>query len=632
MTGVIATIPRIQFSNALGLPLAGGKLYTYLAGTTTPVATYQDQDLTTENENPIQLDSAGSCMIWLDPAKSYKFVLKSALGITQPGWPVDNISGAANTVSLTPTLSAYAKLTALAASIGAMLVGFIQLGAGAIIRTVLDELRERVSITQFGAKCDGATDDTAAVAAAQVAAAGRALVFPGLTNIAGPLTITAPIVDTSAQIFTIGSQVKINNGRDVRPEWWGAKADGAVECLAAINAALVAAVDFPVYLGAASPGYRTSGTITLSGDTTNGRQKLRGAGVNATTILYYGTGSAVQSNQGLADYCEASGFSIVNMATLGAQIGLDIGTARNGKFKDILAKNFLIGVDLQKNVDAVGDYYNFLENIVADCGAAPAGSIGFQFGNNLAGHTNPTSNANDLFGCRSYGCETAIWVNGTGNTILGHKIVSCKNQIRLIGTSYDNYIVGYCESQVATDSMGSADAGTVGNTLRLFNDALDLLPFVDNGWNNIIGNVQAGGLGYPAPARVLDCALTDHINVQGKNAASIPVFSIQLPDRDGAIRVVVTLCGYTFTIGTYAGVQQWSAYRKAAGTPVFNLDNTLSDNLFTVTAAADGTLTWSVTGNATAGIFTTAQITVNVQGVCADTSGLGSKIVYKRLV
>lgn len=123
MTGVIATIPRFQFSNALGIPLVGGKLYAYLAGTTTPVVTYQDEDLTTENENPITLDSTGSCMIWLDPAKSYKFLLKSILGITQPGWPVDNVSGAATVTSLQPTLDLYAKLTALAAASGGSLVG-----------------------------------------------------------------------------------------------------------------------------------------------------------------------------------------------------------------------------------------------------------------------------------------------------------------------------------------------------------------------------------------------------------------------------------------------------------------------------------------------------------------------------
>lgn len=44
-------------------------------------------------------------------------------------------------------------------------IRFIQAGAGTVPRPVEDELRERVSVKQFGAKGDGVTDDTAAFAA-----------------------------------------------------------------------------------------------------------------------------------------------------------------------------------------------------------------------------------------------------------------------------------------------------------------------------------------------------------------------------------------------------------------------------------------------------------------------------------
>lgn len=142
MTGVIATIPRNQFFDALGKPLKGGKLYTYLAGSTTPAATFQDQDLTAKNENPIPLDATGSCTIWLDPAKSYKFVLKDSKGVTQPGWPVDNVSGAGS-------LSERLRLS-LGAAGGAALIGY---GAGTVA-DALDLLREiRIS------KMPGATAD-----------------------------------------------------------------------------------------------------------------------------------------------------------------------------------------------------------------------------------------------------------------------------------------------------------------------------------------------------------------------------------------------------------------------------------------------------------------------------------------
>lgn len=171
MTGVIATIPRIQFSNALGIPLAGGKLTTYLAGTTTPEATYQDQELTTKNPTTITLDATGSCVLWLDPEKSYKFLLKSALGVTQPGWPVDNITGASNLTSLSPTLSLYTKFSTLAAAAGSTLMGFAHKLTGAKKRTISNKLSDTLSLADFDADGgDGigkgnASKDTAAMLA-----------------------------------------------------------------------------------------------------------------------------------------------------------------------------------------------------------------------------------------------------------------------------------------------------------------------------------------------------------------------------------------------------------------------------------------------------------------------------------
>lgn len=51
----------------------------------------------------------------------------------------------------------------LATGVGSALLGFVQAGTGAVERTVEDELRERVSITQFGCIGDNQTDNTAAL-------------------------------------------------------------------------------------------------------------------------------------------------------------------------------------------------------------------------------------------------------------------------------------------------------------------------------------------------------------------------------------------------------------------------------------------------------------------------------------
>jgi len=69
-----------QFFDSNGAPLAGGLLYTYNAGTTTPVSTYTSRSGAAYNTNPIVLDSAGRtpAEIWLEGGVLYKFVLKDS--------------------------------------------------------------------------------------------------------------------------------------------------------------------------------------------------------------------------------------------------------------------------------------------------------------------------------------------------------------------------------------------------------------------------------------------------------------------------------------------------------------------------------------------------------------------------
>jgi hypothetical protein len=70
-----------QFFNNDGTVLSGGKLYTYAAGTSTPLTSYTTNSGTIARSNPIILDSAGrvpgSGEIWITSA-SYKFVLNDS--------------------------------------------------------------------------------------------------------------------------------------------------------------------------------------------------------------------------------------------------------------------------------------------------------------------------------------------------------------------------------------------------------------------------------------------------------------------------------------------------------------------------------------------------------------------------
>ena len=83
------TIRQRFFDDVTGAPLAGGQLFTYEAGTTTPQDTFSNSTGTL-NTNPVVLDANGYADVWVDPALSYKFVLEDSLGNTL--WTEDNVT------------------------------------------------------------------------------------------------------------------------------------------------------------------------------------------------------------------------------------------------------------------------------------------------------------------------------------------------------------------------------------------------------------------------------------------------------------------------------------------------------------------------------------------------------------
>jgi hypothetical protein len=92
-----------QFLTTTGLPLNGGLLYTYQAGSSTPLATYSDNAGNVANANPIVLgvDGRPATQIWLTYGYSYKFVLcDSSNNVIQT---YDNLYGILQTA---PTVSA----------------------------------------------------------------------------------------------------------------------------------------------------------------------------------------------------------------------------------------------------------------------------------------------------------------------------------------------------------------------------------------------------------------------------------------------------------------------------------------------------------------------------------------------
>jgi hypothetical protein len=131
---------KARFFNLAGTgPLAGGKLYTYVAGSpNTPKATYIDYNKSSSNTNPVILDSAGEADIWLDG--NYKLYLTDANDVAQWANPIDNVqsinqvtttyttTGSPNAYVLTPSPA----ITSYAGSSFTFIASFTNTGASTL--------------------------------------------------------------------------------------------------------------------------------------------------------------------------------------------------------------------------------------------------------------------------------------------------------------------------------------------------------------------------------------------------------------------------------------------------------------------------------------------------------------------
>jgi hypothetical protein len=127
----ILCVPFVKFYDNNGNPLAGGMLYSYAAGTTTPLATYTNETQASTNTNPVILDANGSASVWIGSA-AYKFILMDSS--SNVIWTVDNVSSI-NPGGLTQSMFPTGILTADAPGRAIMANGYItaaQMAVGAL--------------------------------------------------------------------------------------------------------------------------------------------------------------------------------------------------------------------------------------------------------------------------------------------------------------------------------------------------------------------------------------------------------------------------------------------------------------------------------------------------------------------
>jgi len=261
-----------QFFDNNGVILSGGKIYTYAAGTTTPQAVYTSASGVTPHANPIILDSAGRVPggeIWLTDGLVYKFVIETATAILIGTY--DNITGVnsnfvnytiqeevqtatANqtvfnltTINYTPatnSLTVYidgvnqyvgdsyietdsdtvtfttgvhvggevkftTAIQTTTGSVDASIVTYDPPFTGGVATNVEAKLAQTVSVADFGAVCDGVTDDTAAVQAAVDYCASLdpywpTLIIPGRCKLVSSVNIDRLVDSTKTEFRIVG--------------------------------------------------------------------------------------------------------------------------------------------------------------------------------------------------------------------------------------------------------------------------------------------------------------------------------------------------------------------------------------------------------------------------------------------
>lgn len=196
-----------QFFNSNGDPLSGGLLYTYSAGTTTPVSTYTSRSGAAFNTNPIVLDSAGRtpAEIWLDGGVLYKFVLKTS-GFVEIG-SYDNIP-AVNDPTTTNNLITVAGTNALTGLATPPLEGYTTGAQYSFIAQNTNSGAVTIDIDSLGVKAVTQTGATALVAGSIVGGAMVLVEYDGTRfQLLTPNSFVNPIIRGYTEVITSSGTV-----------------------------------------------------------------------------------------------------------------------------------------------------------------------------------------------------------------------------------------------------------------------------------------------------------------------------------------------------------------------------------------------------------------------------------------
>jgi hypothetical protein len=318
-----------QFFTSAGAFLVGGKVYTYIAGTSTPKDTYTTSTAGTPNANPVILNARGEAEIYWTGA--YDVVLKDAADVTiwgpvrlEEGVITGNLSVAGN-----------ATITGTLAVAGAVSLGDAQADTVSIGGVVH---KNAAGNWVFPAPSSGTTITATAVAGGQVAAwrsSGAAQFgFMGMGRTAddsrwGVAGATNDLLTGSAQgdtvFYTAAAQALI----------FGTNSIEALRISSARNATFAAPVSG---VGVTMTGFAGSNALNVNGGTSGAFSVTTTGGISAVAGAFSAavTGTDVTGSGNLRangasstiGYGTGAGGTVTQITSKATQVTLNKGTGQ----------------------------------------------------------------------------------------------------------------------------------------------------------------------------------------------------------------------------------------------------------------------------------------------------------------
>ena len=167
-----------QFFDTNGAPLNAGKIYTYQAGSSTPLATYTDNAGLVANTNPIILGTDGRPPneVWLTDGYFYKFILKDSSDVTIQTY--DNLYGIIGTAPSPATPIPSGCILLWSGSIGSIPVGWYLCNGS----NGTPDLRDRFVVgagSTYAVDATGGSADAIVVSHNHTASSSSAVTDPG---------------------------------------------------------------------------------------------------------------------------------------------------------------------------------------------------------------------------------------------------------------------------------------------------------------------------------------------------------------------------------------------------------------------------------------------------------------------